>query len=161
MTEETNTYSVPERYAAMDVANKTSWYMTEVDRPFTVTTSIHSLGHERTAIKPDVQTSEEIDFIQERNKAARYMLDGENTSERYIMGGNMSTVRQPDGNVPYGPKELTNDERLADANANMNKYFDSLGINIAHVRVLNPERDYSTPLTVVDVDKDPGEYLGG
>jgi copper oxidase (laccase) domain-containing protein len=135
------------RYEKMDQANHESWYMTEADRPYDVFTSINGAGQIREKID---KSSLNLDFVKARNKAARHLL-----------AGNMSTVRQPDGKVPYGPQAMTDQERYDDALANMSRYFEQIGIDPADVRVLNPERDYSTPLTVVNIDDDPGVYGGG
>lgn len=151
MTEQIKKTTFENRYQEVDKANAHSWYMTEADRPFTVNMSVHSAGHVRQRVDKNTHTPEDIDFINQQNKAARF-----------ILAGNMSTVQQPDGKVPYGPSELSDEGRLKDASGNMQKYFETEGIDIdpATVRVLNPERDYSTPLTVVNVDEDPGVYTG-
>lgn len=147
---------VPERYALIDEMNKDSFYMTDQDRQFDVIMSVHSAGRSREAIRKaddgdtKAHSPEEIDVINEANRAARY-----------ILGGNMSTVSLPSGKVPYGPGELTDSERLEDARYNMKHHFENIGIDPAAVRVLNPEREYhDSSLSVVNVDEDDGVYDG-
>lgn len=138
-----------QRYDRIDDLNGASFYMNDALRPFDVVMSVHSGGQPRQKIEKKSMTDEEIEAINVRNSAARF-----------ILGGNMSTVVLSDGKVPYGPSDLDDEGRLADARTNMNRYFESIGVDPAQVRVLNPERDYSTPLTVVNADDDPGEYDG-
>jgi copper oxidase (laccase) domain-containing protein len=132
----------PNRYNKIDELNHRSWYMHDAPRSFDVIQSVHSAGEPRVA--PD-----EDSFEAKLAKASRV-----------ILGGNMSTIRHPDGKVPYGPREMTDDERYQDALDNMTKHFASIGIDMADVKLLNPERDYSTPLTVVNADADTTEFDG-
>jgi len=147
MTTESPEFS--KRYGAIDEANEKSFYMNDVNRPFEVNMSVHSAGPARQKVEKSTMSDDEIKYVNMQNKAARHVL-----------GGNMSTVVQADGKVPYGPKELDDRGRYDNAVANMNRYFENLDIDPATVRVLNPERDYSTPLTVVNVDADEGVYNG-
>lgn len=73
----------------------------------------------------------------------------EQLAARNILAGNMSSLGT------YGPNELTREERILDARKNMQRFFEQHAINQDNVRILNPERDYTTPLTVVNVDADP------
>lgn len=136
------------RYDAIDAANHNSFYMTDSDRPFTVAVSVHGAGQPREKIIPDVQSVEAVDMLKETNRAARF-----------ILAGNMSTIVR-DKKAAFGPKNLTSDERLADARENMELHLAQLNIDPAMVRILNPERDYSTPLTAVNVDEDTTTYNG-
>jgi copper oxidase (laccase) domain-containing protein len=150
----------PKRYDILDERNRESWYMTDADRPFSVIMSVHSAGKRRESMTAD----EDASFLREANRAARSIEEyRDRSAARIALGGNMSTVRQPDGKVPYGPGDLDDQGRYDDALANMQRFLSAEGVNvdIANVRVLNPERDYSTPLTVVNVDEDPGVYEGG
>jgi len=149
-------FEVPERYARIDKANEQSFYMTDADRSFDVIMSVHSAGQRREGVRKaddgelKKHTPEEIGFINERNKAARF-----------ILAGNMSTVVLPDGKAPYGPSELTDSERTEDAQGNMKRHFENIGIDPATVRVLNPERTYhESPLSVVNADEDDSVYDG-
>lgn len=67
-------------------------------------------------------------------------------AQRVIAGGNMSPLGA------YGPAEITEEERKIDAQENMDALFESLAIPKTSVYSLNPERDYSTPLTLVNID---------
>lgn len=156
----------PHRYDTLDERNKRSWYMNEVHRPFDVVQSVHSAGKFRLSTKaPDSEapySPHETNFIRSLNRAAHTIIEREqHGSNRLELAGNMSPVRRPDGQVPYGPSTLTDDERYSDAISNMMAHFQEIGVDPAMVRVLKPERDYNTPLTVVNVDKDEGTYKGG
>ena len=144
----------PKRYEKIDDVNRRSWYANDRYRPFEVTMSVHSAGSERTV-------NDDTTFEQKLARA----------TSRVILGGNMSVIRQPDGKVPYGPREfldtdrgearpMTDDERYQDAIDNMTKHFTEIGVNMAQVKLLNPERDYTTPLTVVNADEDPAVFDG-
>lgn len=161
MTESLN----PRRYDTLNERNRHSWYMTEARRPFDVVQSVHSAGKFRLSTKaPDSEapySPHETNFIRSLNRAARTIMEWERRgSNRLELAGNMSPVRRPDGQVPYGPSTLTDDERYKDALTNMMTHFQGIGVDPAMVRVLKPERDYDTPLTVVNVDKDEGIYQG-
>lgn len=69
------------------------------------------------------------------------------SAERFVIDGNMS----PLGN--YGPSDLTKEEKVADAKNNLTEFFYSADIDPADVRILHPERDYSTPLTMLNLDE--------
>ncbi len=124
------------RYDRIDTLNRASWYLNDSERSFSVTMSLNSAGDPRRPIP--------------------YQVD------RVVQAGNMSPVRLADGKVPYGPRYLSDQERYDDAVANMNAYFESLGIDPSTVRVLNPERKYfESPLSAVNIDEDNSVYEGG
>jgi copper oxidase (laccase) domain-containing protein len=123
-------FQIPARYWAIETASKKSFYLTNPHRSFDAYQSIQSIGEVR---QDHLKLSGEAPTIAQ-------------AATRMIAGGNMSTVG------PYGPVELSQDERIADAKENMHEFIESLGIPKTSVYMLNPERDYSTPLTVVDVD---------
>lgn len=131
---ETNTNeqlsSFQDRYKDIDAANAESFYMTNPNRTFDAYQSVESYGGAR--VDASTATSTEDEVLQ----AAR----------RVTAGGNMSPLG------PYGPIDMTEDARIEDAKQNMTAFFESLGVPKTSVYMLNPERDYSTPLTVVDVD---------
>lgn len=130
-TNKSEEYSVPERYKQIELANKESFYLTNPNRSFDVFQSVQSFGDARTSLA----------------SIANNELDAAPVARRIIAGGNMSTVG------PYGPSELeTNEARIEDAKRNMDRFFESTGIPKEQTFVLNPERDYTTPLTAVDVD---------
>jgi len=136
MSEFPQTPEFTNRYDRIDTLNRASWYLNDSERSFSVTMSLNSAGDPRRPIP--------------------YQVD------RVVQAGNMSPVRLADGKVPYGPRHLTDQERYDDAVANMNAYFDSLGVDPSTVRVLNPERTYfESPLSVVNVDEDDSAYKGG
>ena len=112
------------RYAAIDAANTASFYLTKPDRSFDAYQSVHSYGDARS------------DEATPANKIAK----------RSIAAGNMSPLG------PYGPAELSESERIQDAKHNMSAFFESLGVPETSVYMLRPDRDYTAPLTVVDVD---------
>ncbi|MEO6109466.1 MAG: M15 family metallopeptidase [Candidatus Saccharimonadales bacterium] len=149
MTEQFTTKE-PQRYEDITVKNAESLYMTDVHRPFDVYMSFASIGDERTMYNKFNDDPE----IVEAGKAANRLV-------RFVIGGNTSTaVNKETGEALYGPKEFSSDEKLADARANMRKFENSVEIDQAKVLILNPDRDYTTPLQVVNVDKDPARYQG-
>lgn len=168
MTTESPEFS--ERYDAKDKDNLESFYLTDADRPFDVFMTVHSIGEPRVEVRADEISAEQLKELQRMNKAALVDHEGIESGEvqylkqagiaaRFLLGGNMSTVVR-DGEAAFGPKDLSSDERLADARKNMNEHFATLGVDPATVRILNPERDYSTPLTAINVDEDTGVYNG-
>ena len=125
------TQHVPDRYLAIEAASKQSFYLNNPHRTFDAYQSINSIGDERvdfTALSPA-----EIDSVA--------------AAKRYIAGGNMSPLGG------YGPAELSPDDRPEDARNNMKAFFESLSVPETSVYLLNPDRDYSTPLSVVNVDE--------
>lgn len=119
------------RYEAIDEANKKSFYMNNPIRTFDIYQSVESYGDARV----DVKSLGEFDPLP--------------AVERIIAAGNMSTEGAP---RKYGPAELTDLERVENAKENMDSFFESLDMPKTSVYLLFPERDYSSPLTVVDVD---------
>lgn len=129
--------ALPERYEQISRSNEQSWYINDAERPFSVATSVHSVGEARQeSVDPAV-------------KAARH-----------ILGGNMSALRREDGTIPYGPGHLDDKGRFEDAIQNMNAFFKDAEVNPANVRLLFPGRDYTKPLTILNVDEDPAQYDG-
>lgn len=66
---------------------------------------------------------------------------------RTTLAGNMSPLNG------YGPSYLASEAKIADAKANLARYFAVNNIDPSAVRILHPERDYSTPLTSIDIDE--------
>ena len=131
---ETNTSetedSFSNRYANIEAANKRSFYMNNPNRTLDVIQSIHSFGDAR------VETT-------------TTNLDNDDTlaaARRLIAGGNMSPLGA------YGPVGLSEEARIKDATSNMSALFESLGVPETSAYLLNPERDYTTPLTIVNID---------
>jgi copper oxidase (laccase) domain-containing protein len=151
----------PQRYEHIDERNRASWYMDEAqDRPFDVIQSIHSAGRPRVDPK-DTPVPYSIDFQRELNRAALTILEQKKKGGRFVLGGNMSPVVHENGKVPYGPKAMTDEERFADAEQNMMRHFEQIGVDPAMVRVLYPDRDYTHGLGIVNVDEDDSVCEGG
>ncbi len=158
--ESINESADPQRYERMDKKNLESWYMRDADYPFRVVQSIHSAGQPR--VHPnDTPPPLSVDFQKELNRAALDVVEQRKKGGRFVLGGNMSTIRREDGSVPYGPRAMTDDEREADGLKNMMRHFGQIHVDPAMVRVLNPNRNYLNGLTVVNVDEDDGVYEGG
>lgn len=128
---------LPDRYEQLNRNNERSWYMNDTERPFSVAMSVHSVGEARP------------EAVDSAVKAARH-----------ILGGNMSALRRDDGSVPYGPRHLDDEGRFEDAIQNMDAFFKDAGVDPANVRLLNPGRDYTKPMSIANVDEDPGVYDG-
>jgi copper oxidase (laccase) domain-containing protein len=129
--------SQPERYRKIDELNKLSFLMTE-GSSLQVIQSLHSVGASREVLTPKYSDNYQQDVIAEAQKISRH-----------ILAGNMSPLNN------YGPGELTTAGRIEDAAENLNKFFHLNDIDPADVRLLQPERDYSTPLTFINVDTEP------
>lgn len=71
---------------------------------------------------------------------------------RTILAGNMSPLNG------YGPHHLTDEEKIQDAARNLETFFQQYNINPSRVRILRPERDYTTPLTAINLDEAPMEH---
>lgn len=125
-------YSVPERYRAIENANLRSFYFTNPYRSFDIYQSINSVGDARVDYTDTLQS--EAPLIPNTN------------TNRYVTGGNMSTVGG------YGPIELPLEERSENAKKNMQRFFESISVPATSVYLLNPNRNYSTPIDVVNVD---------
>lgn len=65
---------------------------------------------------------------------------------RTVLAGNMSPLSG------YGPAHLTIEARALDARHNLQAFLDKNDINPDDVRMLRPERDYTTQLSVVNID---------
>lgn len=150
--------SFDRRYQKIDEKNQTSWYMTDKDRPFDVNQSIATAGPPRQPLPESQYESERVRMTNRATRTLAGLILGE--GGRIQLAGNMSSIRRADGAVPYGPTYLTDEERYEDALFNMNRYFNQMGVDPSRVRILNPNRDYRTSLTIVNVDEDPAEYNG-
>lgn len=125
----------PQRYEKIDEANMRSWYAIQHDRPFEAYLSFASAGDPRIDLSKL--------SLEERASAK--------AAKRVITWGNMSPLNQ------YGPTEMAIDQRIDDAKTNMANYFNELSISAESVHILFPERDYTTPLTIIDIDTQPVE----
>jgi copper oxidase (laccase) domain-containing protein len=124
-----------ERYKKIDKLNKQSFFMTEGSE-LKVLQSLHSIGASREALSPKHAQKYDPEFVEKSKYIGRHVIDG-----------NMSPLNN------YGPSELTPEERIQDAKRNVAEFFYSADIDPADVRLLRPERDYDTPMTVVHLDE--------
>jgi len=129
--------SQPERYKKIEALNQKSFLLTE-GSALQVLQSLHSVGASREVLSPKYADMYEPNVVAEAQKISRH-----------ILVGNMSPLSN------YGPSELTQEGRIEDAKANLNRFFQLNEIDPANVRLLRPERDYSTPLTALNVDEAP------
>lgn len=107
------------------------------------------------------------DVINEANEKSFYMTNPNRSLDVYQSIQSIGPARSPEslaagrviaaGNMsplgPYGPVELSEDERKEDASQNLESFLKSVDIPPSHVFVLWPERDYSTPLSIVNADE--------
>lgn len=101
---------------------------------------------------------ERYDEIDRQNRSSFYLneshtlrvvtsVSGQETkrhlSERFA--GNMSEA--------WGRKDLPDDERIGQARENVDRFVRQLGVDPSNVWILTPQRDYTVPLRVLDVDE--------
>lgn len=127
----------PERIKRIENLNRQSFLMTEGGN-FQVLQSLHSVGARRDVLTEELADTFDAELIARAKKIGRVEL-----------AGNVSPLNG------YGPNSLEPDERKADAIENINEFLIQNDINQADVRMLRPERDYTTPLTVVNLDTEP------
>lgn len=116
------------RYDEIDEANRESFYMTDPDRSLDVFMSVHNTGGYRM----------EFDPVTSADRIIR---------AEHELAGNVSDVGS------YGPASATPEERMGNARSNMARFFETIGVPQESVYILNPERDYSTPITIVNADE--------
>ncbi len=122
----------PERYEKIEAANRNSFFMNEAPN-LRVIQSLHSAGPSRELFGRVGEASE--------------LLDQAGRRARVILAGNLSPISA------YGPSHLSPEERVDDAKANLGNFFEQNEISRERIRVLLPERDYTTPLSVVNLDQ--------
>ncbi len=110
------------RYEIIERNNRDSFLMNEPSK-LDVIHSLHSAGDSR-------------DFTKKAGEAAF----------RLILSGNMSPLNS------YGPTHLTTEGRIQDAQENVASFLQANNIQRDTVRLLAPERDYTTPLTCINLD---------
>jgi copper oxidase (laccase) domain-containing protein len=130
----------PDRYQRINALNRESFLMHEMDS-LQVIQSLHSVGARRDALTPGYASDLDAELVRKAASIGRRTLVG-NTSP---LNG-------------YGPKELEPAERIEDANANLSEFFLQNNIDTNDVRMLLPERDYTTPLGVINLDTVELEY---
>jgi hypothetical protein len=122
------------RYKRIEEFNKKSFLMTEGSE-LQVIQSLHSAGAPRDVLTPALKDNFEDEVIRDAQRIGRRMLTG-----------NMSPLG-------YGPDGMTREQRLEDAQSNASKFFHLNTIDPADVRMLRPERDYTTSLTILNLDE--------
>jgi len=126
----------PLRYRKIDELNKKSFLVTE-GSSLEVIQSLHSIGAPRDVLSEKIEKTDDP-------RVAEALKE-----KRVLVNGNMSPLNG------YGPSELTPEERIEDAKENLHTFLYYQNINSADVRMLRPERDYTTPLSVVNLDDTP------
>lgn len=122
------------RYQRIDELNKESFLLTEGSQ-LQVIQSLHSVGAPRDILTPELTGQSDIDVIQKAQRVGRT-----------ILAGNVSPLKG------YGPNKLSAGGRLVDAKKNVYKFLYQHDVNPSDVRVLKPDRDYETPLTVINLE---------
>lgn len=112
----------PPRYTSIEQRNANSFVFHEAPK-LEVIHSLHSVGESR-------------DLMEKAGRAAT----------RLILSGNMSPLNN------YGPAHLSPEERKQDAEHNVTAFLEAHHIAKEDVRLLAPERDYTTPLTCINLD---------
>ncbi len=122
------------RYKRIEELNKKSFLMTEGSE-LQVIQSLHSAGRPRDVLTPQYQSAFDDEVIRKAQEIGRRTL-----------AGNISPLG-------YGPNDLSTEARLINAQKNLKKFLDSNDIDPADIRMLRPERDYTTPLTFLNLDE--------
>lgn len=127
------------RYAEIERANDSSWYVQNQYHPFDVVLSVHSAGEERDPLQP---------------LSYKDMTDIHSKVGRRILGGNMSFSQN------LGPKELPAEVRRINAQENVARVCSDAGIEPRQLRILGARMsEHSshalTPLDVDAFDTDP------
>lgn len=125
------------RYERIDELNKNSFLMNE-GSSLQVLQSLHSAGAPRDILSEKYADTFDLQVIEKAQNISRVAL-----------AGNMSPLNG------YGPTYLTPQERIEDANNNINAFLAQNDVSPEYVRILRPERDYTTPLSVVNLDNAP------
>jgi|GEM_PF-656629 len=123
----------PERYRKIDELNKKSFLVTE-GSSLQVIQSLHSIGAPRDVLSEKIENTDDPQVAEALKE------------KRKVVNGNMSPLNG------YGPSELSPEERIEDAKENLHTFLYHQDIDPADVRMLRPERDYTTPLSVVNLD---------
>jgi peptidoglycan L-alanyl-D-glutamate endopeptidase CwlK len=126
-----------ERYKRIDERNQRSFLLVE-GSTLEVIQSLHSVGAPRDILTPELSDNFDDKVVEKAQKISRVVLSG-----------NMSPLNG------YGPSELTPEQRIEDAKQNIDTFLYLQDIDPADVRLLRPERDYTTPLSTVNLDDTP------
>lgn len=127
----------PERMKRIEEANRSSFLMDERENSIAhkVVQSLHSVGVDRKLLSPEHSRNLNEDIV----KAAA-------TIGRKELVGNVSPLGG------YGPKTYSPEEKIEDAQNNIHRFLVDHGVDPDDVRMLRPERDYTTPLSIVNAD---------
>jgi peptidoglycan L-alanyl-D-glutamate endopeptidase CwlK len=123
-----------ERYERIEALNVESFMLAE-GSSLRVIQSLHSVGAPR-----DVLSDKNVE------KFHHQTVEYAQKISRVALAGNMSPLHG------YGPSDLTPEQRIEDAKENVANFLYLNDINPEQVRILRPERDYETPLSVVNLD---------
>lgn len=128
----------PERIKQITDNNRQSFLMDEHENPIAhkVVQSLHSVGADRKLITIEHSQGYDADVV----KAAAYI-------GRKELVGNVSPLNG------YGPKSYSPEEKVEDAQENIHRFLADHDVDPENVRMLRPERDYSTPLSIVNADE--------
>jgi len=124
----------PKRYEHIDENNKKSFLMNE-GSSLQVLQSLHSIGMPRDVLSAEIENTDDPAVIEELKE------------KRKVVNGNMSPLNG------YGPSELSPEQRIEEAKENLHTFLYHQDIDPVDVRMLRPERDYTTPLSVVNLDE--------
>ena len=133
--EKNNSQLYEPRYDRIDALNSKSFFMTE-GSDLEVIQSLYSAGAPRDILTSSFADSFDEDVVQKAQAIGRRLL-----------AGNLSAMG-------YGPKELSPEERIEDAKANVEAFLAQYDVDPARVRILYPDRDYDTPLKVINLDEE-------
>lgn len=125
------------RYRRIDALNRESFLMKE-ESSLQVIQSLHSVGARRDALTPEYAKDLDEDIV------AKAVAVG-----RQELVGNVSPLNG------YGPKSLEPEARIDDAKSNILEFLAANDVEPSSVHMLRPERDYTTPLSVVNLDNEP------
>jgi len=126
----------PERYQKIEKLNHESFLMHEPS-PLRVVQSLHSVGAPRDVITDGYNDEYPSDVVEQAKAIGRH-----------IVVGNVSPLNG------YGPRDMSGEEKVADAQHNIHEFLARHNVDPSTVRMLRPERDYTTPLRAVNVDED-------
>lgn len=127
-----------DRVEKINAANLKSFLVddNEGETSHKVVQSLHSIGVDRKLLSPKYAQAFDRDVV----KAAALI-------GRTEVNGNVSPLGG------YGPKVYSPESRIEDAKENIHSFLYHADVDPADVRMLRPERDYTTPLSVINIDE--------
>jgi len=123
----------PDLYRRIDELNKQSFLLRE-GSSLQVIQSLHSIGPPRDVLTSELENADDPQTAEKLKE------------KRVVVNGNMSPLNG------YGPSELSHEQRIDDAKKNLHTFLHGHDIDPANVRILRPERNYETPLGIVNLD---------